>query len=144
MQHYYEELEIGDEVGPPVDVVIRTDRVVDFVGYWREEGLDARFTSDEQARKMGLEGAIVPGVMTMAHLSKLLTDWSDGVDLKLLDVIFRQPVFHNMPLTLHGLVTDKRIDGGAGTIEADLYADSPEHGRRITGRAVFTLPLRSS
>jgi acyl dehydratase len=143
MQRFYEELEVGDQVGPQ-ELIISSQQVTAYMGAWSQRGGDDRFVSDEFARERGLPGAMVPGAMTMSHLSRLITDLSDSLNLKLLDVIFRQPVLHNLPITLHGMVTDKRVEDGVGTIEADLYADSEEYGRHITGRAVFTLPLRAA
>ena len=142
MQRFYEELEVGDQMGPQ-ELVISSQQVTDYMGAWSQRGGDDRFVSDEFARERGLPGAMVPGAMTMSHLARLITDWSDSLNLKLIDVVFRQPVLHNLPMTLHAMVTDKHMEDGVGIIEADLYADSEKYGRHITGRAVFTLPLRA-
>ena len=143
MERYFEDVDLGDEIGPH-ERTVTDDEVVEFTTLSGQGGNRLnRFTSDEQAQKEGLPGAIVPGIMSMALLSKLLTDWAGFADVKLLDVIFRQTVPHNQPLKLHGIVTDKREEVGQGTLEADLYLDTDEKGHHITARAVFTLSSKA-
>ena len=143
MERYFEDVDLGDEIGP-LERAVSDDEVVEFTTLSGQGGnRPSRFTSDEQAEKEGLPGAIVPGIMSMALLSKLLTDWAGSVDVKLLDVIFRQTVPHNQPVKLHGIVTDKREEDGQGTLEADLYLDTAEKGHHITARAVFTLSTKA-
>ena len=48
-----------------------------------------RFMSDEAARAEGLPGQIVPGNMSLALFSRLLTGWGDGVRLQRISATFR-------------------------------------------------------
>lgn len=139
MERYFEDVDLGDEIGP-LQREVTYNEVVEFTNLSGQGGgKPSRFTSDEQAQKEGLPGAIVPGIMSMSLLSKLLTDWADSADVKLLDVIFRQTIPHNQILKLHGIITDKGDDDGEGRVEADLYLDTDEKGHHITAKAVFTL-----
>ena len=100
MERYFEDVDLGDEIGP-LQREVTDNEVVEFTNLSGQGGgKPSRFTSDEQAQKEGLPGAIVPGIMSMSLLSKLLTDWADSADVKLLDVIFRQTIPHNQILKL--------------------------------------------
>lgn len=129
---------LGDVIGP-VERIVATNEVVAFCEAWGQSRLP-RFTSDEAARREGLPGAIVPGIMSMALLSKLLTDWAPGVALPKLDVIFRQPVPHNQPIKLHAVITDEREVGGKRELTADVFLDLATGSRLVTGQAVLLLP----
>ena len=55
---------------------------------------------------------IIPGIMSMAYLSQLITDWAPNITLKKLDIIFRAPVKHEEPIQCVGVVTDKEVREG--------------------------------
>ena len=139
---YLEDVEIGDEVPAQVRWVNPED-VRSFLLVWH--GPDAlerpsRFNSDEQARKERFPGAIVPGIMNMAILSKMLTDWSPTIQLKNIDVILRQFVPQGTEIKCYGVVTDKHED--RGEVEVDLYLEPHEGQPFIRGKAVLGLPSR--
>jgi acyl dehydratase len=143
VRRWFDELQPGDEIGPWETVVLRR-QVVQFVRLWGEVDDRSRFTSNVGARRAGLRRAMAPGILLMALLSKLLTDWSAGLTVRVLDVIFRQPVLHDCRVRLHGMVTDTRAEDGRGLVEADVYLDTGEGGHHVTGRAVVALPFRPS
>ena len=91
---YYDEIELGDEIGP-VEKVATDDEVSSFCEVWGTPSPN-RFTDAETAAKSGMKGGpIVPGIMTMAMMAQLLTDWGGPGSIKDLDLVFRQPVPHN-------------------------------------------------
>src|SRR5580658_3603338 len=68
----FETVKIGDSLGPE-EFHLSKDQVRSYAkatGMWVP-----RFTDDEAARKEGLPGMITPGNMSLAILSKLVTDW---------------------------------------------------------------------
>ena len=138
---YYEDVEIGDDIGP-VRRTVTDEQVREFVRIWVPEGHKSRFTQDETARDHGQPAPIVPGAMSMAVVSQMLSGWSSTVTLRKVDVIFRQMVLHNTPLNVGGVVTDKRLADGAAHVECDVFIDAVEGNRLVMGQAVVTLPLR--
>ena len=139
---YLEDVDIGDEV-PAVIRRITTEDVCAYLEAW--QGPDAtawpsRFHDVEQAKKEGLEAPIVPGPMSMAILSKFLTDWSPTVRLKLIDTIFRQVVPHGAEVKIYGVITDKNEDDLQ--VELDIYLEPLDGQPFIRGRAVLGLPSR--
>ena len=139
---YYDDVDLGDEVGP-VERIVSDDQVIEFTQVWgREEG-PTRFTSREKAQSEGLPEAIVPGAMNIAIMSQLITAWSPTVRLVKLDVVFRSPVLHNRPLTLRGMITDKDIVDGEPQIECDVTMENEEGTPHVIGKAIVSLPIRS-
>ena len=88
---YIENVDIGDEVPELVTTVSMDQVTAFFASYPRSNNYPdrpSRFNSDEQAKKEGLAGPIIPGVMSMALITKVLTDWGIGAKFKLLAAIF--------------------------------------------------------
>ncbi len=138
---YFEDVEMGDEVGP-IERTVTTDRVREFVQVWGARPGPSRFTDPDAAKAEGLPGAIVPGAMSMALMSQIITGWSPSMVLRKLDVVFRQMVSHNAPLTLQGIVTDKGVVDGQPQLECDVFMEDAEGTRLVIGKATVTLPTR--
>ena len=140
---YYEDVEIGDDIGP-YERVVTSEQVNEFNGIRQRDTEPNRFNSAEVAKSEGLPGPIVPGGMNIAILSQIITGWSSDVTLKLLDVVFRQVVQHNIPLQLKGIVTDKNVVDGEPQLECDVFIENEEGTRLVIARAIAVLPMRGS
>ena len=138
---YYEDAEIGDDIGP-VQRVVSGAQVAEFSRVWRAESEPSRFSDAEVARREGLPGPMVPGAMSVAMLSQLVLGWSTTVTLKKIDVIFRQVVVHGVALTLKGAVTDKGMVDGEPQVECDLTIENSEGATLVIGKATVALPTR--
>src|SRR5580700_10937458 len=128
----FETVKIGDELGPE-EFHLSKDQVR---SYARATGMYVpRFTDDEAARKEGLPGMITPGNMSLAILSKLVTDWigTSGVRIIRLGTTYRQPVMPDHTITLHGFVTHKNDQDR--TAEMDVWIESEEADRLVIGTA---------
>jgi acyl dehydratase len=128
-------VEIGSEI-PRLEIVLSGDQVRRYATAAQMPG--RRFFSDEVARKEGLPGQILPGNMSMALLSRMLTDWLPEARLEKLGVTFRGIVQPGKPIVCSGFVTDRRDDDAAVELECDLILEQ-EGERRITGLAVLRL-----
>ena len=135
----WDEVELGEQIGP-LEKNITDDAVLAFCGVWGNP-VPNRFTGEARAKSSGLPEPIVPGIMNMAIMAQLLTDWSPKGRLKLLDVIFRQPVPHR-PVVITAVVTDKRQDGEEWLVECDIQMSNDESGRLVAGRAIVALPIQ--
>ena len=84
----FEDVEFGEEFETSVDVSM--DRVRRFT---RATGMTfGRFTDHEQAKKEGLPGAIVPGIMSQGILVAAIHAWAPGCEILDIDTVFRAPV----------------------------------------------------
>ena len=137
---YYEDVELGDQIGP-TETVATDEAVASFCEVWKPPTPN-RFTDLETAKQSGMEGTIVPGIMAMAMMAQLLTDWAGPEAIRDLDVVFRQPVPHNRPLTLEATITDLRQEDGQNLAECDILMLGAEGERHVGGKAVVALPSR--
>jgi len=133
----YEEVQIGDALGPE-EMYLSKDQVR---AYARATGMYVpRFTDDEGARKEGLPGMITPGNMSLAILSKLVTDWvgASGARMVRLGTTYRQPVLPDHTIALHGFVTHK--NDADHTAEMDVWIENEEGERLVIGTASVQFP----
>ncbi len=137
---YFEDVELGDQIGP-VETIATDDGVAGFCDVWTPPTPN-RFTDVETAKQSGMPGPIVPGIMAMAMMARLLTDWAGPDSVRDLDVVFRQPVPHNSPLTLEATITDLRQEDGQNLAECDILMVGSQGERHVGGRALVSLPTR--
>jgi acyl dehydratase len=140
---YYEDVEIGDDIGP-VERVVSKEQVGKFLRMRGGLSGPNRFMDDAFAREEGLQEAIVPGGMNIAMMSQLFTGWAPTVTLKKLDVVFREVVIHNSPLQLKGVVTDKHVVDGEPQLECDVFMENEEGAYLVIGNATVVLPMRAA
>ena len=127
-----EDIQIGDAHGPE-EFHLTKDQVR---SYARTTGMWVpRFTDDEAARKEGLPGMITPGNMSLAILSKLVTDWigMSGARMIRLGTTYRQPVMPDHTITLQGFVTHKNDEDR--TAEMDIWIENEDAERLVIGTA---------
>lgn len=94
-----------------------------------------RFLSEEQARKEGLPGQIVPGNMSLAFFSRLIAESFPGGTLQRISATFRGLVRPGCALTVRGVVTEKHITADGVRLECDLVLENHEGDRLVTGTA---------
>lgn len=102
-------------------------------------GAGARFKDHEGARKEGLPGALVPGIMAMGFLTTMIHRWSPAAQVERIDTVFRAPLLADEPCTLLAVVTD--TDLATGVVELDLSVKNAAQETRVFGTARVRLPL---
>lgn len=137
---YFEDVELGDEIGP-LQKVASDDGVVEFCRLWGNP-MPNRFTDGEIAARAKLPGPILPGVMSMALMAQLLTQWGGPGAVKDLDLVFRQPVPHNQPLNITATITDTRQENGENLVECDILMTGAAGERYVGGTALLSLPSK--
>lgn len=98
-----------------------------------------RFTDHEAARKEGLPGALVPGIMSQGFLAAMIHRWAPDAQIENVDTIFRAPVLVDEQYAISGVVTD--IDTDQGVIEIDLTVTNAAAETRVFGTATVRLPV---
>jgi len=98
-----------------------------------------RFTDHEAARKEGLPGALVPGIMSQGFLCAMIHRWAPEAWIEHVDTVFRAPVIVDQSYHINGVVTD--IDEEAGLVEVDLTVTNDAGETRVFGTARVKLPL---
>lgn len=97
-----------------------------------------RFTDHEAARREGLPGALVPGILSQGYLAAMIHRWAPDAFIETVDTVFRAPVLVDQPHRISGVVTD--VDAEAGTVEIDLTLINAEGETRVFGTATVRLP----
>ncbi|MEQ8483846.1 MAG: hypothetical protein RIB46_05750 [Pseudomonadales bacterium] len=132
-----EEVEFGAEL-PVFEPDTGLDNVRRFVRAAGWEG--PRFTDHEAARKEGLPGALVPGILSQGFLAAMIHRWAPDAQIENVDTVFRAPVVVDEAYRISGVVTD--IDEETGEVEIDLTLSNAQGETRVFGTASVRLPLR--
>lgn len=97
-----------------------------------------RFDSHEKAKKEGLPGALVPGIMAMGFLTSVIHSWAPRARVANIDTVFRAPLIADEPCTVSAVVTD--IDEDNAVVELDLTVKNDRDETRVFGTARVELP----
>ena len=97
-----------------------------------------RFTDHEAARKEGLPGALVPGIMSQGFLSAMIHHWAPSAEVRLVDTVFRAHCIVDQTYNINGVVTD--INEDTGEVEIDLTVTNEAAETRVFGTAKVIIP----
>lgn len=150
IERYYDDVSVGDEF-----VVLQqptTEHVKSFLNNGHTgrpiNARNDRFTDPEVAKAQGFPRPIVPGVMSAAMLTRVVTDWMGSLGrIVSLDVSFRRPVLHDDALRCVAVVTDAGDDalepGGPGIVTLDVALENERGEKPVQAAAMVELPRRS-
>ena len=130
----FEDVEFGEDL-PEVDVDVSLDNVKVFATASMMPA--PRFTDHEEAKKAGLPGAIVPGIMSQGILVAAIHAWAPNAKVLNVDTIFRAPLLVDSKPVASGVVTD--IDDDTKVIEIDLTLRNEKGETPVVGTAKVTL-----
>lgn len=126
----FEDVELGDEL-PTEHPDISMPRVFEFTD--AAHMVWPRFRDHDAAKKEGLPGALVPGIMSQALLAAMIHRWAPGCRILSLDTVFRGHVVVDTTPTLSGAVTD--VDTDARVVEVDLTLTAADGRTGVMGTA---------
>ena len=131
------DVEFGAELEPfePDTSLDATSAFAEAVGW----GRGGRFSDHELARKEGLPGALVPGIMAMGFLTSMIHRWSPRAQVAHVDTVFRAPLLADEPCVISGVITD--IDEAQGIVQLDLTVKNAKDETRVFGTANVRLPV---
>lgn len=138
-QRYFEDVNVDDEL-EPVEKVPTADMAIDFFG--RDNPTNPAFADAEAGKRMGVGGALVPGVLKMSWMTQYVSDWAgpEGA-VKNLRVAFRRPDVADKPIVLAGRVVDKRQEDGKNIVELEVVTLA-EGQPSVRGNVQVELPNR--
>lgn len=95
---------------------------------------------DEQARAGGLPGVIAHGMLSMAFLGQVLTNWVPQSAIRSFSARFTAMAFPGDTIVCSGVVTAMSSEGGESVVDLDLSAVN-QHGKQtLAGAARVALP----
>jgi hypothetical protein len=117
-QRYFEDVNIDDEM-ESIEKLPTTDMAIDFFG--RGNPMNPAFADAQAGERLGIGGALVPGMLKMAWMTQYCSDWA-GTEgsIRTLRVAFRRPDVADKPLVLAGRVVDKRQEDGKNVVELEI------------------------
>ncbi len=124
----FDGVEVGDAI--PELMIAPVDRAQ--LAHFADVGGDRNpIHSDDQAAKdAGLSGVIAPGMLNMAFLGRLLTQWAPQHALRGFSTRFSAMVYPGDTLTCTGTVKAKTVVDGERLVDLELRAHN-QHGKRI-------------
>jgi hypothetical protein len=134
-----QDVEFGAQLPPftPNTSLSATSTFAQAVGWGGGRG--GRFSDHESAKKEGLPGALVPGIMAMGFLTSMIHSWSAAADVRHIDTVFRAPMIADEPCVIDAVVTD--IDEDTGIVQLDLTVKNEKGETRVFGTADVLLPV---
>lgn len=132
--HNFEDVEFGDEFESAVEVAM--ERVRRFTAATKLSF--GRFNDHETAKREGLPGAIVPGIMSQGILAATIHRWAAGCRILEIDTVFRAPLSVDAPATVRVVVT--QLDPAARTAQLDLTITNAANETRVLGTATVGFP----
>jgi len=151
VQRYLEDIEVGNEFVAHQQPT--TEHVISFLNNGHSgrpaNAMNGRFTDPEVAKAQGFPKPIVPGVMSAAMLTRVVTDWMGPMGrIVSLDVSFRRPVLHDDNLRCVALVTDIIGDEASeitspGIVSLDVTLENERGEKPLQAAAVVELPRRA-
>ena len=130
----YEDVSFGDEL-PEFTPDVSLPTVIRFTDAALMNA--SRFTDHEEARKSGLPGAIVPGIMSQGILVAMIHRWAPSAEIVSIDTIFRAPLVVDSEPTCCGVVTDMNDD--ERVVEIDVTLSNEANETRVLGSAIVKL-----
>ena len=123
----FESVKVGDEI-PTMSKVVRRQDVKAYADASGDQ--NPLHQDDEFARSVGFPGIIAHGMFTMAHLTKVLTDWlGDPAALKSIKVQFRQVVYMDETLVAGGAIESLNEADRRATLS--VWASVERDGQRM-------------
>jgi len=128
------DVSLGEDL-PTTHPDISLERITQFV---RATGMNfPRFTDHEAARKEGLPGALVPGIMSQGLLAAMIHAWAPGSRIRKLDTVFRNPIVVGTKARCTGAVTD--VAAEQRLVEVDLAMLDEHDVTTVLGTATVEL-----
>ena len=92
------------------------------------------------ARQAGMEDVFAHGMLSMAYLGRMLTDWASPSALREFSVRFTAITKVHDRVVCTGKVLEKLQRGGENLVRLELKAASQNGEVRLTGEALVALP----
>lgn len=140
MTRYFEDVKVDDEL-PPVEKMPSEELSIEFFGAGNP--MNPAFRDREHGNRIGVGGALVPGMLKIAWMTQFVNDWA-GPDsfLKSIRVAYRRPDVAGNMLTLAGRVVDRRQEDGKNVVEIEVVTLTTDGQPSVRGNVAVELPSK--
>jgi acyl dehydratase len=141
-QTYFEDVREGQEL-PPLKIAPDKQQLVKFAagsGDFNPLHFDENFP---MLKPMGLSENIVHGRFKYAQVGRAVFAFAGYKGrVKRFGVSYRGMDMLNKEITVRGVVTAKKQEGGENLVELDVWAENPDGQKTTPGTATVSLPSR--
>ncbi len=141
-QTYYEDVKEGQEL-PEIKIAPDKQQLVKFAagsGDFNPLHFDEKFP---MLKAMGIPDNITHGRFKYAQVGRAVFAFAGYKGrVKRFGVSYRGMDFINQTITVKGVVTAKRQEGGENIVELDVWTENDEGKKTTPGTAVVALPSR--
>ena len=133
-QLYFEAVKVGDELPPLVKPPVDRSQIARFAGATGDFG--PLHVDEPFARNAGFPSVLVPGMLAMAFLGELVTDWLCGARVRRFGARFVKIVWPGDVVTVRGRVADRRFEaGGRYAVDIEVWGEN-QRGELVVRGAV--------
>ena len=133
-QLYFEAVKVGDELPPLVKPPVDRSQIARFAGATGDFG--PLHVDEPFARNAGFPSVLVPGMLAMAFLGELVTDWLRGARVRRFGARFVKIVWPGDVVTVRGRVADRRFEaGGRYAVDIEVWGEN-QRGELVVRGAV--------
>ena len=133
----YAELQVGDEIPAYTTPAINRTTLALFAGASGDHNpihIDIDF-----ARKFGMDDVVAHGMLSMAYLGRLLTNWVPQTAIRQYGVRFGSITNLRDKITCSGKVIEKYEEGGDKLVKLEVTAANQDGDVKLSGQAVVAL-----
>jgi len=131
-------VKVGDSIPALIKPAISRIQLALFAGAAADH--NPIHVDDEAARAGGLPGVIAHGMLNMAYLGQLLTNWVPQKDIRKFSARFMAMAFPGDVITCSGKVTAKYEVAGENRVDLEIAAENQRGDKIQVGKATVTLP----
>ena len=133
-QLYFEAVKVGDELPPLVKPPVDRSQIARFAGATGDFG--PLHVDEPFARNAGFPSVLVPGMLAMAFLGELVTDWLRGARVRRFGARFVKIVWPGDVVTVRGRVADRRFEpAGRYAVDIEVWGEN-QRGELVVRGAV--------
>ena len=134
----YAEVRVGDRLPTLAKPAIDRVQLALYAGASGDH--NAIHLDDDRAKAVDLPGVIAQGMLSMAFLGQLVTDWTPLWTVRGLGGRFVAMVVPGAVLTCTGTIAGKSVTAGENRVEIDIAATDATGQTVVVGKAVVALP----
>ncbi|CAA7612284.1 MaoC family dehydratase [Magnetospirillum sp. SS-4] len=133
----FQDISVGDAIPDLVKPVITRTQLALFAGASGDH--NPIHLDDEQARNGGLPGVIAHGMLSMAFLGQVLTNWAPQKAVRSYSARFTAMAFPGDTITCKGVVKAKGEEAGEAYVDLDITALNQKGEQTLAGQARIAL-----
>jgi acyl dehydratase len=137
---YFDDVKVGDELPPLVKGPIQQIQLTRYAG--ASGDFNPIHQDDEFAKAAGMGGVFAHGMLSMAFVGQLVTDWAGPAAVRRLGARFAAIVRLKDVIICRGRVLGKSSKDDVNLVDLEVWAENQKGEKVVTGKVTVALPAR--